>query len=1067
MVSNINRIMCSRGAFQIVILVSALMLSVSTYSNEKVFQLDIPPQDAVDSLDFLAEKTQSSLFMPTSELSDVRTNALLGSYSLPDALEDLLKGTGLNAVVTDNDVIAISIAQVIDEKQLGNEENNMQSKNKLSIGFLALLGAILEGGTVTPAVAQEIEALSLDEILVTGRKREESLQEIPVSISVLSESLLSDAGIVDQYDLFEMVPGIHYDEFFDRNAAQASVRGVQSNEVATNRTKVTAFVDGMPILGSQGSIGFGNIQQVEVYRGPQSAAFGRSTFGGAINYITRDPGDDFEGTVNLNVNDYGTRIFGASVGGPLTETLGYLLNVEVEDSTAPDDYVTTDGLRYGERAGTNLSGKFVWTPNDSFEAKLNISHVKTEDAPTVDIFISEAARDACAGTIGNAGDTGIDSFRTVGRRSGVYNIGLTDCDWTQGAQLIAQNDRELFLRNDVNGLGDLATYAAAARANGASDATSVNGSVEEDILMVAAAHSARAGDVGGFDERDRVTLQMDYLLDNGHSVQLSAMKSEEEYVRLFDESGNYTDSLDITSVTDLADPQGVVYAANIRGPINRFMADPSEISEDYLELRWVSPADERLRYVAGVSQYQYDFETVIFINMSYGAILGDFVDEYEQLSGVDQTLPTRTISETATNSGAFFNVAYDVTDKLTATLEGRYQSDDVSGVDPTTGNSGSVLSKGFIPRLSFNYNFSDTTSYYLQLAKGVNPAGVNTSFFNDSPGGFVDTLDNGIPDGFGNNADLTTDAACTGAATATDPACNSYYVDYDSTTFDSFDEETLTNIEFGFKGSVLDGRLQYAGAIYNMSWKDQANAVNLAWDHPNIAAAGETPGVTPIAAGAPNPFGLATVVAETDSSGSRTFVNTGDLKMRGAEIESTFLINNNWDVRTTASYLDATFDDGYCSVEIYNTRIDAHSGLPILTQEDGVLSTCVLVEGKEINRQPKLTFSVSPSFSTDLSSGLRLNARTDLTHESEQWLDVANVSKSEAVTSVNFSLGLSGDAWNATLYVNNLFDDDTPRQFERAADRSITSDLPIIGNSNYYVQPRIPRSIGLRASYNF
>ena len=149
-----------------------------------------------------------------------------------------------------------------------------------------------------PNFAQDAagDAYSLEEIVVTARKREESLQEVPVSISVLGENLIADANILSQNDLFELVPGIYYDEGPDRNAAFPSVRGVQSNEIATNRTKVTAFIDGMPILGSQGALGFGNVAQVEVYRGPQSAAFGRSTFGGAINYVTRDPGEEFDGS---------------------------------------------------------------------------------------------------------------------------------------------------------------------------------------------------------------------------------------------------------------------------------------------------------------------------------------------------------------------------------------------------------------------------------------------------------------------------------------------------------------------------------------------------------------------------------------------------------------------------------------------------------------------------------------------------------------------------------------------------------------------------------------------------
>lgn len=907
-----------------------------------------------------------------------------------------------------------------------------------------------------PVFAQQGSNLALEEIVITGRKREESLQEVPVSISVLGENLIDDAGITSQYDLFELVPGIHYDEAFDRNAAQASIRGVQSNEVATNRTKVTAFVDGMPILGSQGSIGFNNLAQVEVYRGPQSAAFGRSTFGGAINYVTRDPSDTFEGSINANVSDYGTRILGGSVGGPISDTLGYLIEGQFEDSTSPDDYIATDGVHYGEQGGKHLSAKFVWNPTDFFEAKLAFSTVSLKDSPTVDYFISEAARDACAGTLGT------DAIITMGRGGGVYNVGLTDCDWTQGSQFRAQNDREAFLRNDVNGLGDLATYAAQARAAGATDATSVTGSVEEDILMVAAGYSIPNNEVGGIDNRDRVTLQMNYALDNGHSVELSAMTSEEDYIRHYDDSRNYTSSLPI-----VYDGGTGLYSAITSGSgIGTIMSDPSQISEDYVEVRWVSPEDERLRYVVGGSVYKYNFETLRYYDNGYGAILEGFVPEFEQLTGIDQRNDVSAVKEDATNSGLFFNLSYDLTDKLIVTLEGRYQSDDVSGVDPNSGNSGSIETTRFIPRLSFNYNVDENRSYYVQFAKGVNPGGVNTNFFNDNPGGFVDTLDNGIPDGLGNNPDYTTDAACTGdAASIANAACNSYYVDYNSDTFATFAEEELTNIEFGFKGTAFDSRLQYAGAVYSMVWKDQVNSLTLDWNNPDTAGSGQTAG-DPITGG--GYYGPNYVASVTNFGISRTFVNTGDLKMKGLELEGTYLIDSNWDIRGTFSWQDAEFDDGYCDVATFGTGLETFAGATVLTPTaDGVLSSCVLAEGKTVNRQPSVQMALSPSYNTDLNNGLRFNVRADVKYESEQYLDVLNVSKSPAVTSVNVAVGLSADSWTTTLYINNLFDDDTPRQFGRATDTGIVGSSSAFGNQNYEIQPRLPRSIGVRASYNF
>jgi outer membrane receptor protein involved in Fe transport len=1024
---------------------------------DKQFDLDIPALNVAESLNMLAEQTNVILLFPYQDALSRQANALKGHHDLLSAIKILLDGSGLQGGFSKNGAIKISLSEK-ERDYIKTLENKTVNKKQ---GLLtAVLGFFLVESAVTPSFAQEEDDLNLEEVIVTGRKREETLQEIPVSISVLGENLITDAGIADQYDLFEMVPGLHYDETFSRNNAQASVRGVQQTGNTSKTTKVSSFIDGMPIIGSQGAIGFSNVQQVEVYRGPQSAAFGRSTFGGAINYITRDPSEAFEGNVSVNVNDYGSRTISASVGGPLTETLGYQLEGQLEDSSSPDEYIATDGVHYGERSGNNWSGKLVWMPNDKFEAELTFSHAETNDAPSVEYFITESARDACAGVVGVAGDTGIDSFITSGMGGGVYNIGLANCDWAQGAQIIAQNDRAAFLRNDVNGLGDLATYVAAARAAGASDATSVTGTVEGDILRVAEGLSMPISDVGSWADRDRVTLQLDYALDSGHFIQLSAMIGDEELGHSEDGGGNYTDSLEVTynGTTGFYE----VVDGNLDESIG---ADPTFIDETYVEVRWVSPSEKRFRYLAGASRYEYEY-VVLKYDDGYGHVFGGFADEYTALTGDDPNQDLSSLTEYASNTGVFINLAYDITDKLTATIEGRQQTDDVEGVDPNTGNSGQIVTKSFIPRLSFNYNLSEQTSLYIQYAEGVNPGGVNTDFFNNSPGGSATLLEEGIPDGYGNNPDETSDPACTGAATASNPECNSFYVDYSADDFGTFEEESLASFEAGIKGSALGGKLQYSGAIYSQKWEGQTNGTNLNWDHPNAAAGRDVAGVTEITSGEYNPYDLIYVVEAYDNAGTRALVNGGDINMYGLELEGNYLLNSNWDIRGSFSYMQSEYTD-YCHVDIESSGIGEHAGLTTLTVvDDGVLADCMVIDGKETNGQPEISWTLSPSFKKDIN-GMRFTARTDVRYESEQWRDVANVGKTPAVTTVNFSLGLSAGTWSTTLYVNNVLDEDTPRQFGSGTDSSITSNLPYLEDNNYSIQPRAPRTIGLRASYNF
>ena len=98
-------------------------------------------------------------------------------------------------------------------------------------GAIAVLALSLFLVPLTTTLAQDDgDAFGnvLEEVVVTARKREESLKDVPVSISVVSSDFINEAGIRDQYDLFQLTPGINYGEARDRNGAQPGIRGVQA-----------------------------------------------------------------------------------------------------------------------------------------------------------------------------------------------------------------------------------------------------------------------------------------------------------------------------------------------------------------------------------------------------------------------------------------------------------------------------------------------------------------------------------------------------------------------------------------------------------------------------------------------------------------------------------------------------------------------------------------------------------------------------------------------------------------------------------------------------------------------
>ena len=218
----------------------------------------------------------------------------------------------------------------------------------------------------TPVFAQGAAAERiLEEIIVTGRKRDENMTDVPVSISVITAESLAEQGILSPQDLFDATVGLTYDETFNgRNFTNPGVRGVQSELVPANLQKVNNFVDGMPMQGNAGSLSTFGLEAIEVYRGPQSAAFGRSTFVGAINYVTADAEEEFSGTVQMRFSDQGDEEMTATFTGPLGDRLGYVASFLTSEWGGPDEWTSTDGLEMGSQKTDQFMGKLNFEFND-------------------------------------------------------------------------------------------------------------------------------------------------------------------------------------------------------------------------------------------------------------------------------------------------------------------------------------------------------------------------------------------------------------------------------------------------------------------------------------------------------------------------------------------------------------------------------------------------------------------------------------------------------------------------------------------------------------------------------
>jgi outer membrane receptor protein involved in Fe transport len=273
-----------------------------------------------------------------------------------------------------------------------------------------------------------------------------------------------------------------------------------------------------------------------------------------------------------------------------------------------------------------------------------------------------------------------------------------------------------------------------------------------------------------------------------------------------------------------------------------------------------------------------------------------------------------------------------------------------------------------------------------------------------------------------------------------------------------------------------------------IDWKDQLQNGSVQWGSP--CADGANAGTADVGACTYEGSEYFYVDAIDDTSVGGIGLNYGDVKIYGLELEGTYRVDDHWDVRGSASILQAEYDS-YCDIALYELRLDTNAsyvdalGIEVLSPgaESTIASDCYVVDGNDVAGQPTLTASISPSYSTDIA-GMRFNARLDIRHEGERWLESGNYGKYEAVSTGNLTFSLSEESWQATLYINNITDEDSPRRIASGGDDTdifglIDTDISaggvndFLGNNyaierdNFQFSPRIPRTIGVRLNYNF
>ena len=327
---------------------------------------DIPAQALAQALEAFAGQTGLQLVYVSALVHGQRSRAVSSGLSASKALGRLLEGTGLQFEYLTPRSVHILAAAMAPPKQ---------------------------------AVPQIPERESLQEVIVTAEKREESLNVVPISANVLTSADMNAAGIKDISEIAAVTPGVEYDyetQFGPGILTRLAIRGIKS-EVGTSTTGV--YIDDVPIQSRQS--GFANVYpvafdlaQVEVLRGPQGTLFGAGAEGGAVRFITTEPSvTESSGQYRAEVSqtEYGGLNYetGAAAGGPLVDgRVGLRISAWYRDDggyvNRVDPFtnatVDSDANRSSSRA---LRGAMVFTPTESLRitASLSYQSVSLHDSP--------------------------------------------------------------------------------------------------------------------------------------------------------------------------------------------------------------------------------------------------------------------------------------------------------------------------------------------------------------------------------------------------------------------------------------------------------------------------------------------------------------------------------------------------------------------------------------------------------------------------------------------------------------------------------------------------------------
>lgn len=256
---------------------------------------------------------------------------------------------------------------------------------------------VLGAATVLPLVSWGQESLGLEEIVVTAQRRVESVQDVPISVSVFSAQDLAKANVTDAKGYLQFSPNVSFTEDGEvgNRGINISIRGVSNvslGEIASANS-IGFYVDELNVGALAGGVNpqLQDVERIEVLRGPQGTYFGRNALAGALNITTKKPEQEFYAEASTHIERFNTWGLGGVLNGPLSDSVAARLVVNYDESDGIIENVNPAGAPNSGYENKNVRLSVRALPSD--KATLDLSFTYTDEDNGFDAEVGSGVLD--------------------------------------------------------------------------------------------------------------------------------------------------------------------------------------------------------------------------------------------------------------------------------------------------------------------------------------------------------------------------------------------------------------------------------------------------------------------------------------------------------------------------------------------------------------------------------------------------------------------------------------------------------------------------------------------------